>query len=366
MASQLSKLLFITCIFFACKKTGQGNNTPSTSPNEFQGRGGIYYLGSADIPISNTAYTNPNLAGVVVRFKWETLETAPGVFNWNYIDNEITKARTNHKKVSLQPLGYPAWVVSSLGAASYSYIDRNSFHTTYLDTLQDVITWNDIYLNRVNNLINKLADKYAADTTITYVNAIASHISRGLPDSVVTATGNKAFYTLYNYNADTLIAKMKTLLDLYMLRFANTPIWNSIDYVSFETKASGRPINYLASQYAAYGMGNYPNRFGCWREDLSACNPQPSISTTNQWFILQNNPTRTGAQMLWSVQDGPSRMNKCGILPNTKAVVLDSSINNGLRLGMRYFEVYGADVDDVSLSSNMSNYHSLLKVKYLY
>ena len=40
---------------------------------------------------------------------------------------------------------------------------------------------------------------------------------------------------------------------------------------------------------------------------------------------MKQNPCRTGAQMLWSVQDGPNRMNKCGITPNTEPVVLDSA-----------------------------------------
>lgn len=363
----LAALLF-SITMYACKKSNQsgGNTNPPPPPSSttFLGKGGIYYLGSADIPINNAAYTNSNIAGAVVRLKWENLETAPNVFNWAYIDGEIGKAKAINKKVSIQVLSYPSWVITILGASSYKYIDGNVNHTTYLDTLQDVITWDNIYLSRITNLINKFAEKYAADTTVAYFNLVSGQISRGLPDSVVTNTGKKAFYTLYPYNADTLVSKMKPLLDLYMLKFPATPLWNSIDYVSFESKASGRANNYLASQYVAYGVAAYPNRFGCWREDIAACNPQPNVQTTSQWYTMAQNPARTGAQMLWNVQDGPARMNKCGILPNTKQVVLDSSINNGLRLGMRYFEVYAADINDATLTTNIANYNNTLKAKY--
>lgn len=365
----LTAFLF-SLILFACKKSQDtrngGTNPPTPTPTTFQGKGGIYYLGNADIAINNAAYTNPNLAGAVVRFKWETLETSPNVFNWTYIDGEINKAKVNNKKVTLQLLGYPSWIITTLGAGAYSFIDKNTFHTTYLDTLQDVITWDNIFLNRVSNLINKFAEKYAADTTVAYFNLIAGQISRGLPDSVISSTGSKAFWTAFPYNADTVVAKMKPILDLYMSKFPKTPLWNSVDYVSFESKASGRSNNYLCSQYVAYGVAAYPDRFGCWREDIAACNPQPNVQSTSQWFTMAQNSTRTGAQMLWNVQDGPNRMNKCGILPNTKQVVLDSSINNGLRLGMRYFEVYAADIQDATLSANIASYNAILKSKYAY
>jgi len=358
-------VLFVLTVFTllcACRKS----QPPTSVSTTFQGKGGIYYLGSADVAVNNTVYANPNLAGVVVRVKWENLEPSSDIFNWSFVDAELVKAKANNKKISIQILSYPGWVITTLGAASYSYIDRNSFHATYLDTLKDVITWDNIYLTRIRNLINKLAEKYAGDTTISYFNLIGGQISRGLPDSVITASGPKAFWTEFPYNADTVVNHMKPLLDLYMTRFPKTPLWCSVDYVSFENKASGRAINYLCSQLVNYGVATYPDRFGCWREDLSACNPQPNVPTTSHWYIMAQDKTRTGAQMLWSVQDGPDRMNKCGVSPNTKQVVLDSSINNGLRLGMRYFEVYGADIEDATLSANFANYNSLLKAKYAY
>jgi hypothetical protein len=352
----------------SCKKTQDSISIPSDPllPATFQGKGGVYFLGTADVAINNTAYTNANIAGVVVRFKWESLETSPNVFNWSYIDGEISKAKANRKKVSLQLLGYPTWIITSLGASSYSYIDKNPNHATYLDTLKGVITWDNIYLSRVSNLINKFAEKYATDTTVAYLNLIGGQISRGLPDSVITPSGSKPFWREFAYNADTVVARMKSALDLYMSKFPKTPLWCSVDYVSFEPRASGKAINYLCSQVVAYGVSNYPDRFGCWREDLSACNPQSTIQPTSHWYTMFQHSSRTGAQMLWSVQDGPNRMNKCGIVPNTKQAVLDSSINNGLRLGMRYFEIYGADIQDAALATNIASYNAILRAKYAY
>lgn len=274
------------------------------------------------------------------------------------------KCKANNKKASLEILGYPAWVITSLGASSYYYVDNNPAHSTYLKTLQGVVTFDNIYLGRIANLINNLSNKYANDTTVAYLNLISSQISRDLPDSTVNNGVKKAFWVQYKYNADTVVSKMKPLLDLYMTKFPNTPLWNSVDYVSFETLSSGKDVNYLALQYVAYGVGKYPDRFGCYREDIGACTPSDPPPSGNQWFIMSQNSIRTGGQMLWNVQDGPNfRQNKCGIIPNTKQSVLDSAVNHGLKYGMRYLEIYSVDVTDATLSASMANYTKLLKTK---
>ncbi|MFM7711144.1 MAG: T9SS type A sorting domain-containing protein, partial [Ferruginibacter sp.] len=126
----------------------------------------------------------------------------------------------------------------------------------------------------------------------------------------------------------------------------------------------GQPINYLASIYCNYGITNYSDRFGLFREDISGCNPNLSnIANTSHWYIMKQNPCRTGAQMLWSVQDGPLRMNRCGILPNTKSMVLDSAVNKGLALSMRYLEIYGSDISDATLTSSIQQANNKLIVK---
>ena len=152
-----------------------------------------------------------------------------------------------------------------------------------------------------------------------------------------------------------------------MSLFPSTPMWCSVDYVTFQPNASGQPRNYLASICCNYGIANYPDRFGLFREDISGCNPNFSnIAATSHWYLMQQNLCRTGAQMLWSVQDGPSRMNQCGILPNTKTMVLDSAVNKALALGMRYLEVYGIDIADASLTTSIQQANNNLIAKGLF
>ncbi|MBU1012643.1 MAG: T9SS type A sorting domain-containing protein [Bacteroidetes bacterium] len=324
--------------------------------NSFIGHGGVYFLGNANVPVSTEHYSNPNINGVVVRFRWNELEPTPGNFDWTYIDGEIAKATNYNKKVSLQPLSVPNWL-SSLGVQQYYYLDKNPYHLTYGQILSGIIPWDSIYVNRYKILLENLATKYATNSTVTYVNAIGVSFSRNLPDSVITDTvllSKHAFWTAYDYDADMLGSLSNQITDYYMELFPNTALWCSVDYVLFEQKASNRSMNYLASTITNYGIENYPDRFGLWREDLSGCNPNlANLSEGSHWYIMKENPCRIGAQMLWSVQDGPDRMNKCGIFPSTKPIVLNAAINKGLELGMLYIEIYGADILDEDLSINI-------------
>jgi hypothetical protein len=333
---------------------------------QFIGHSGVYYLGSADVSINQSVYNNPNISGVVCRFRWENLETSPNVFNWSFIDGEILKATNANKKISLQPLGSPSWIYTTLGAQSYNYIDNNPNHPTYGQVLSNVVQFDDIYIDRVKNLLLQLSIKYANNPTISYINAIGSQISRNLPSTVVTNTTTMQtapFWSTFNYNADTVSTKMRTVIDYFMSLFPNTPLWCSVDYVTFELSASNRPPNYLATQYTNYGLQNYPNRFGLFREDISGCT-STTPNAGNQWAIMLSNPCRTGAQMLWSVQDGPERMNNCGITPNTKQTVFDTAINKAIFYGMRYVEVYGADIQDSSLEANIINANNVLNNQF--
>ena len=350
----MKNLIYLLFIIFSIQSQAQ-----------FIGQSGVYYLGTANVPVSTSNYSNPNINGVVVRFKWNDVESTPGNFNWTFVDGEISKAITYNKKVSLQPLDKPDWL-AGIGAKQYNYIDKNIAHTTYGQVLSEVIPWDSTYVSHYKIFIQHLAAKYANNPVVSYVNTIGGNFSRNLPDSVITNSTTltkQPFWKAFSYNADSLGSLMNRMTDFYMSQFPTTPLWCSVDYVLFQPNATGQARNYLASIYCNYGISKYPDRFGLFREDISACNPPQPISTGSQWYIMQQNTCRTGAQMLWNVQDGPTRMNQCGILPNTKSAVLDSAVNKALKFGMRYLEIYGVDISDATLSTSIQTANNKLMAK---
>ncbi|MFA5834526.1 MAG: T9SS type A sorting domain-containing protein [Bacteroidota bacterium] len=320
---------------------------------------GLYTLGTSDKPTPENLVNLPFIDGVVIRTKWEIVEKQPGQFDWSYIDSEVKNAKKFGKKSVIQILGSPVWIRDSLGAQVYFYLDQNEYHPTFGDTLFDYVPWDNIYLQRVTNVITALGAKYAADTNIASINAVSGSISRNLPEKIADG---RNFWEVYHYNPDTLVAKLCKVLDHYMIAFPHTPLWSSMDYVSFETKATGKSRNYVCGEYAKYGVAKYPDRFGLWREDISGCTVYPPNSGS-QWSVMNTYPERTGAQMLWHVQDGPARMNQCGISDSTKAGVMKAALEKGRKFGMRYFEVYGSDVKDTSLHAVFTSFAEQLRSK---
>jgi hypothetical protein len=51
------------------------------------------------------------------------------------------------------------------------------------------------------------------------------------------------------------------------------------------------------------------------------------------------------------------------MVPNTKSFVLDSAVQHGITLGMRYLEIYGADISDTSLTANIATANTDLLAK---
>jgi len=69
---------------------------------------------------------------------------------------------------------------------TYSYIDKNQYHSTYDQVLIDVLPWDSVYISRVKNLTENLAAKFARDTIVTYLNLVAGQISRRLFGALLT------------------------------------------------------------------------------------------------------------------------------------------------------------------------------------
>jgi len=311
---------------------------------------GVYSLSAVDQPASSKVYENPFIAGIAVRTLWQTLEPTEGQFDWSFIDSEIQTAATAGKKVSIyfaaSSRGTPDWVYAA-GAQPYRFIDQNPNHPTYGDTLLMPLPWDSVYIAKWTNFIRALGSRYANDTTLSYIRGASESVTNGwgLPE---TDAFGRAWST-YGYTPDTLLAVMKTVVDTFMTAFPRKAQWVEVGIIKFETQLSGRSQTYVAEQIAAYGFQTYPDRFGVWREDISGCIPNPP--TRGHWKILWDHKGRDGAQMLWSVQDGPTRMNQCGITPNDKATVLKAAVQTGLDYGMPYLEIYQADVLDAALAS---------------
>lgn len=332
----------------------------------FIGETGIFILNAANSPISISQYDHSFIDGGVARTKWEDLEPVPGVFNWSFLDNEIATAKSVGKKLSIAILRQPSWLVDSLNADSYLAVDYNVYHSTYLDTFQYAVKYDRVVINRYKILMDSLAERYSNNSNIAYFH-IFSSISNDLP---ITVADETPYYQAVFYNPDTLINRLKELTRYYMNLFPTIPLWNSPDAIRFEKDATGLPKNYVAKAFMDWGAVTYPKRFGVWREDLSGCVIVTAEKTDTHWYVMSEHSCRNGSQMVWNTQDGPSRMNNCNMTlkddsPESKVFVLDSAINAGLSINMRYYEIYSIDLRDTDLQVILQVLHDRIADKII-
>ncbi|MDI6779691.1 MAG: T9SS type A sorting domain-containing protein [Bacteroidota bacterium] len=325
---------------------------PDISAQAVSFHAGVYSLLGPNGATAPSVYANPHVAGIAVRTGWGTLEPVEGQYDWSYLDNEIQKAASAGKKVSLFIAGAlfsratPDWVYTA-GAQPYYFIDQNPFHPTYGDTLKMPLPWDSVYIAKWTRFIRVLGSRYANDATISYIRGASESVTNGWGLSETDAFGRS--WTAYGYTPDKLLAAWKTVLEAFMVAFPKTALWDEVGHIIFEPQVSGKSQTYVAEQIAQYGFQTYPDRFCVWREDISGCIPNPP--TDGYWKILWDHKGRNGAQITWNVQDGPKRMNKCGIAPNDKPTVLKAAVQRGLDYGMPYLEIYQADVIDIALTS---------------
>jgi hypothetical protein len=316
----------------------------------------VFSLSATAHPADPAVYDQDDVTGVAVRVGWETLNPTERVYDWSFVDGEIANAAAAGKKVSIYiASGLPAWV-AALGVQTFTYIDQNPNHGTYGDPITIAVPYDPIYLAKWTRFVRAFGARYAANPTIAYVRGASESMTNGWGMPITDADGNT--WAAYGYTPEIEIAALERVLDTFMTAMPTTAEWIEVGPIKFEPEISGNPETYVAEQLVAYGDSRYASRFGVWREDLSGCTEAPPTSPT--WEILWEHPGKNGAQMLWNVQDGPDRMNKCGITPNDKPTVLRAAIENALAYGMPYVEVYQVDVLDAELAGVIRNAHDRL------
>lgn len=305
---------------------------------------GIYTLGKLDRPLNKNTYSKTYVTGGAIRVTWKKLEPTENNFDWSFIRSEINTAKKAGKKISIfiktDYKGTPNWVYES-GAKKYFYIDKNKYHKTHGDTLFFPIPYDTTYLKKWLNFIHNFGLEFGNESTISFIRGASESVTNGWNLPKTDSQGNDWSY--YNYTPKKLLDAMKTILDKFMTVFPKTPIWVEIGNVKFETKISGKSKLYVSEEILNYGLTNYPKRMGIWREDLNCKIPlKPNNSF---WEIIQDNPCRTGAQMLANVskKTGLNRMKKC----NNKFTA-NEALNAALEMAdyysIPYIEVYKVDI----------------------
>src|SRR5882724_11253752 len=86
---------------------------------------GVFSLSNTDRIANETALNNPDVTGISIRQRWNSLEPIEGVFDWTFLDSEVARAAAAGKRVMLRigtaQEAKPAWVTTAIRNAGGTF-----------------------------------------------------------------------------------------------------------------------------------------------------------------------------------------------------------------------------------------------------
>jgi hypothetical protein len=309
---------------------------------------GIYsLLRGSEIPLESLL-SNQYVKGISIRASWDSIESGEGTFDWSYIDNLVSQAKTANKTISItiMPGVYtPEWVYAK-GAEKFYFIDRNQYHPTYGQELYCPMPWDEIYLTSWKNFIEALAYRYAGNPVVSWIRITG-------PMNTVSGDWNlqakedwdKYIGTENEFSDEKLITSINKVTDWFTAAFPSKPLSIAIA----KTKITDSPPFLMAATAVTnYGFANYPNQFfiqmNGWKATILLDDPELEL------FRIY--APHTGAQMVWSATDDPyCRMNGGYYLPCDPYTSLAGAVESAKDYNLNFLEIYAEDIVNPYLQS---------------
>ena len=304
---------------------------------------------------------DPRIVGVDLGGTWGTdIETIPGVYDWSSIDTEVAKAESHGKKILLRivagGVNVPDWLLSNPNVQTFSFIDQNTYHSTYGQELTMPVFWDPIFLQKKMALLAAAGAHFAGHASIVVVACSFANASTGdwgIPSTPDDITNWRAA----GYTTDKMVNTGKMAVDATMAAFPNQNVALSIGRGAGDLDPTQ---DYLAETVVNYATQTY-GRFISEKNSLSATTRDPVVSSSNllNWQVLFDQSPVVAGQMLWYVTDDTTYRMNAGAPANAAAVLLQS-VTTGVHYGTQYQEIYESDLKNPAMSSVIDAANTLL------
>ena len=351
---------------------------------------GVYSLTGAGRPVASGVLSNPNVDGVSIRLHWNDLETADGVYDWTYLDTQISRVVAAGKSVSLR-IGtgggdatrgnggsVPGWVIDEITASVGGTPNdcTHYFHFNNPPVADQAIPtfWEPIFVQKRRELLTALGAHFAGNTNIKVVfvgacNAKSSDWS--VPDSAVVdnicgpGQSERSRLLGLGYTSQKLIDQACPatgrggVIDAAALAFPD----KFIAYAVGRNSGLDPTPDYVAEHITQNARAKYGNRILIAKESLSQktfeddpYNQQPA---NNSWTILWELPP-CAAQMASDVTSANGLARMSGQRDGGPVQVLTDAVNVGADYGTVYQEIYQDDVTNPVTAPVIAYAHGLL------
>lgn len=352
---------------------------PPPPPPVQSGHGiGVFALSPVGSPAPDAFLTNEALAGIVVRQQWSDIATTANAAqnNYSFIRGELDRAAAAKKQVSLivswAGKATPAWAIAN-GVPTYSYINPNEFQPDFGATITVPASWDARYATEVGRFVATLGAAISTHPALQIVNTHC--VSASSPDWFLPINSPENIQLLKDrgYTNDAQFAACRAIVDATMRAFPNQAITMAFGQLP-QSLTGQREGDFLARQIVDYVRQNWPDRrFYAMRWNLNTVVPDPrsASSITGGWGLVSEQQTNltdqifTAAQWVWPASDTSTcrangNRSPCDALTNLAAPG-DIAVNG---YGMRYLEVYGADVSNSSLSGALTTIADAIRAHF--
>ncbi len=224
---------------------GAATATAAPTPGALTLPRGIYYLENVNSPtdgsgnnLSNTV-TLSYVSGATLRWRWATLETASGVYNWTANDADIATVASAGKKAQillaagqqspcwLKNEGVPVYADTTTFDANCSVNSTETFAAADGSGTIIPIPWNTTYESELGTFISSLAAHLVATGEMSTVSGVVvTSIAQGTSE-VKLCTGGSACitdttgWTALGYSRTNIKNAFTTLLNDWATAFPN-------------------------------------------------------------------------------------------------------------------------------------------------
>jgi hypothetical protein len=332
---------------------------------------GVYSLTPPGKPVHASILNHPDVAGVVLRGRWQEVEPSEGVYDWSYFDTELARVADAGKAVLLRisagGRNTPPWVLEA-GVQTFSFVDTYPYSTTYGETLTIPVFWDSLFLGKKKAFIaamgrhfaarrlflerkrpplTAIGRRLAANSTITLVATACANATTSdwhVPNSEADITQ----WLALGYTAERLIQACQETIDATVTAFPHQHILMAIGRTS---KHLDPDPDHVARAVIQYANTRYPNHLIVQKNSLSATTPDPTVTTKlGNWQLLLENRPLVGGQMLWFVTDDHTCHMNGQVTPCDPSTVLQQAVTVGGHYGMRYQEIYQDDLLNPALA----------------
>lgn len=293
---------------------------PDTSPATFEAK-------------ASSQLSDPLVYGISWKFRWATLEPAPGQFDWTLVDQSIAVAAQHGKKAVLRVYsGYtsPAWVYSTGGARPLTFLntDLSNPQQYPAGALRMPLPWDPRYLAEWSKFVAAFGARYDGNSNVYLIEMAGGGFigEMCLPHSTSSIV---SAWRASGYTDEADIGAWKTIIDAYRTAFPRTP--TALDLCEPLGKGNSAAMVPVAN----YALERYPDEVYLQQNGLQA---GYAVRINDIRAVLRAAAGRTVIGYQMNGGEGGSLSAKTGDRMTAFRVAVED--------GARYVEVYQNDLAD--------------------